>query len=429
MPDEEYMRFHLTTCFDSDGHKVHDNYKLVSLQVDKFQGYDIRAASMSPFDKWKKKDASQMVMLRPFEFLKRINCYKVSNHVVAIDNKLQLSTPFVPFDCDLEDFTDMAVGKSCGEPKISARMNKSGAASTQAKSVSKSSSLLRPKGVSATPAPSHAEYAARFSFTPAGEATGHEDDGGKTEEDSGSRQWDGERWPEDNDAKDTDEDDNEQRFRDSAHAEEGSLDEGWPEGDGSEGQEDGGHEGDGSGEEEIEDASDEDAKEREDNYEGGSEGDEGGADDDDGGDKGTQERWEESFRATSHDGPAEDDDVLLATHRSVCKHNGKIRAGKVEEEKRRQAKLISLQASKEAYKRSLEAQSTRPSKEKRERTRSSQRPNKKAKAEETKEVADSGDEAVGVDLRHTASKPGELTNDTIDTTKCFSWNTTRRAMR
>ncbi|GBG73182.1 hypothetical protein CBR_g12900 [Chara braunii] len=227
MPDEEYMRFHLTTCFDIDGHEVPDNYKLVSLHVEKFQRYGIRAASMSPFDKSKKKDASQMVMLRPFEFLKRVNCYKVSNYIVTIDNNLQLSNPFVPFDCDLGDFADMvrrhklqamgqailrttvsvsspkAVGKSCGEPKTSACMSKSAAASTQAKSVRKSASLLQPKGVSAPQAPSHAEYAACVSLTPPGGATNHEDDDENVEEDSRFFNSDGGRWPDGNDAKDT----------------------------------------------------------------------------------------------------------------------------------------------------------------------------------------------------------------------------------
>ncbi|GBG60027.1 hypothetical protein CBR_g358 [Chara braunii] len=417
MLDEEYMRFHLTTCFNIDGHEVPDNYKLMSLHVEKFQGYSIRAASMSPFDKSKKKDASQIVMLRSFEFLKRVNCYKVSNHIVTIDNNLQLSTPFVPFDCDLGDFADMAVGKSCGEPKTSARMSKSEVASTQAKSVSKSASLLRPKGVSATRAPSHAEYAARVSLTPAG--TGHEDDDENTEEDSRFRQWDGGQWADGNDVKDTEGDDAEQRFRDGAHDEEGSLEDDLAEDDGSEGQEDGGHKDDGSEEEENEDASDEDATKREDNYEGGSEGDEGGADDDDGGNRGSQKRQEQSSHATSHDGPSEDDDVLHGTQRSVCMRKWKMRCEKAEKEKWRQAKLISLQASKEAYNKSLEAQSAKPTKEKRVRTRSSQRPKKKAKAEEKKEVADSGDKAAGVDPRHTASKPRELTNDTIDTTRCF----------
>ncbi|GBG65733.1 hypothetical protein CBR_g52327 [Chara braunii] len=258
MPDEEYMRFHLTTCFDIDGHEVPDNYKLVSFHVDKFQGYGIRVASMPPFDKSKKKDALQMVMLRPFEFLKRVNCYKVSNHIVTIDNNLQLSTPFVPFDCDLGDFADMvrrhklqamgqavlrttvsvsspqAVGKTCGEPKTSARMSKSGAASTQAKSVSKSTSLLQPKGVSATRAPSDAKYVARVSLTPAGGATDHEDNDENTEEDSRFRQWDDGRWPDGNNAKDTEGDDDEERFHDGTHDEEGNLEDGLAEGDGSE---------------------------------------------------------------------------------------------------------------------------------------------------------------------------------------------------
>ncbi|GBG87727.1 hypothetical protein CBR_g45881 [Chara braunii] len=419
MPDEEYMRFHLTTCFDIDGHEVPDNYKLVSLRAEKFQGYGIRAASMPPFDKSKKKDASQMVMLRPFEFLKRVNCYKVSNHIMTIDNNLQLSNPFVPFHCDLEDFADMAVGKSCGEPKTSACMSKSGAASTQAKSVSKSASLLQPKDVSATQAPSHAEYAARVSLTPPGGATDHEDDDENPEEDSRFFNSDDGRWPDGNAAKDTEGDEDEQRFRDGAHDEEGSLEDGFAGGDGSERQEDGGHEDDGSEEEKNEDASDEEAAEREDSYEGGGEGDEGGVDDDDDGNRGSQKRREQSSRATSHDGPAEDDDVLHGTQRSVCMRKRKMRCGNAEEEKRRQAKLISLHASKEAYKRSLEAQSAKPAKQKRERTRSSQRPKKKAKADETKEMADTGDEAAGVDPRHTASKPGELTNDTIDTTKYF----------
>ncbi|GBG83301.1 hypothetical protein CBR_g37013 [Chara braunii] len=273
------------------------------------------------------------------------------------------------------------------------------------------------KGCVCDGAPSHADYVACVSSTPAGGATDHEDDDENTEEDSRFRQWDGGRWADGNDVKDTEGDDDEQRFRDGAHYEEGSLEDDFAEGDGSEGQEDGGHEGDGSEEEENEDASDEDAAEREDNYEGGSEGDEGGADDDDYGNGGSQKRREQSFRATSHDGPAKDDDVLHGTQRFVCMRKRKIRCGKAQEEKRRQAKLISLQASKEAYKRSLEAQSAKPAKEKRERTRSSQRPKKKAKAEETKEVPGSGDEAAGVDPRHTTSKPGELTNDTIDTTK------------
>ncbi|GBG90306.1 hypothetical protein CBR_g50555 [Chara braunii] len=316
MPCEEYMRFHLTTCFDRDGHEVPDNYKLVSLQVDKFQGYGIRAASMPPFDKSKKKDASQMVMLMSFEFLKRINWYKVSNHIVTIDNSLQLSTPFVPFDCDLGDFADMvrchklqamgqailrttiyvssprAVGKSCGEPKTSARMSKSGAESTQAKSMSKSASLIQPKGVSATRAPLYTEHVARVSLSPAGGATDHEDDEENTEEDSRFRKWDGGRWPDGNNAKDTEGDDDKQRSRDGTHDEEGSLEDDLAEGDDSEGQEDGGHEDDGSEGEENDDASDEDAAEREDNYEGGSEGDEGGADDDDGGNRGSQKRRE-----------------------------------------------------------------------------------------------------------------------------------------
>ncbi|GBG91578.1 hypothetical protein CBR_g52613 [Chara braunii] len=259
MPDEEYMRFHLTTCFDIFGHEVPDNYKFVSPHVDKFQNYGIRAASMPPFNKSKKKDESQMVMLRPFEFLKRVNCYKVPNHIVTIGNKLHLSTPFVPFECDLGDFANMvrrhklqamgqavlrttvsvsspkAVGKSCGEPKTSARVSKSGASSTQAKSVSKSTSLFQPKRVSATRAPSHAEYAARVSLTPTSGASDHEDDDEKTEEDSRFRQWDGERWADGNDAKDTKGDDDEHRFYDGAHDEEGSLEDGWAEGDGSEG--------------------------------------------------------------------------------------------------------------------------------------------------------------------------------------------------
>ncbi|GBG78830.1 hypothetical protein CBR_g28053 [Chara braunii] len=410
MPDEEYMRFHLTTCFDIDGQEVPDNYKLVSLHVEKFQGYGTRAASMSPFDKSKKKDASQMVMLRPFEFLKRVNCYKVSNHI-AMGQAVLRTAVFVS--------SPKTVGKSCGEPKTSARISKSGAASTQAKSVSKSASLLRPKGVSPTQAPSHAEYAARVSLTPPGGVTDHEDDDENSEEDSRFFNSDGGRWPDGNDAKDTEGDEDEPRFRDGAHDEEGRLEDGFAEGDGSEGQEDGGHEGDGSEEEENEEASDEDAAEREDSYEGGSEGDEGGADDDDGGNTGSQKRREQSSRATSHDGAREDDDVLHGTQRSVCMRKRKMRCGRAEEEKQRQAKLISLQASTEDYKRFLEAQSAKPAKEKRERTPSSQRPKKKAKAEETKEVADSGDEAAGVDPRHTTSKPGEFTNDTIDTTRCF----------
>ncbi|GBG91987.1 hypothetical protein CBR_g54082 [Chara braunii] len=220
MPDEEYMRFHLTTCFDSDGHEVPDNYKLVSLQVDKFQGYGIRAASMPPFDKSKKKDASQMVMLRPFEFLKRINCYKVSGHIVAIDNKLQLSTPFVSFDCDLGDFADMV-----RRHKLQAMCQ-----------------AVCELPVCATRAPSHANYAARVSLTPAGGAADHEDDDESTEEDSRFRHWDGGRWADGNDAKDAEGDDDEQQFSDGAHDEEGSLEDDLAEGDGSEGQEDGGHE-------------------------------------------------------------------------------------------------------------------------------------------------------------------------------------------
>ncbi|GBG64506.1 hypothetical protein CBR_g45202 [Chara braunii] len=214
---------------------------------------------MPPFDKSKKKDASQMVMLRPFKFLKRVNCYKVSNHIMTIENNLQLSTPFVPFDCDLGDFANMvrchklqamgqavlrttvfvsslkAVGKSCGEPKTSARMSKSGAASTQTKSVSKSASLLQPKGVSATRAPSHAEYAACVSLTPTGRATDHEGDDENIGEDSRFRQWDGGQWADGKDAKDTEGDNDERWFRDGAHDEEGSSEDGLAEDDGSEG--------------------------------------------------------------------------------------------------------------------------------------------------------------------------------------------------
>ncbi|GBG83458.1 hypothetical protein CBR_g37170 [Chara braunii] len=101
---EEYMRFHLTTCFDADGNEEPDNYKQVSLHLQKFVGYGMRATDMPPFDKSRKKDGSQVVMLRPFDFLKRINCHKVSNHVCTVDSKLTLSTPLIPFDIQLNEF-------------------------------------------------------------------------------------------------------------------------------------------------------------------------------------------------------------------------------------------------------------------------------------------------------------------------------------
>ncbi|GBG85068.1 hypothetical protein CBR_g39531 [Chara braunii] len=165
MSDEEYMRFHLTTCFDIDGHEVPDNYKLVSLHVEKFQDMVGRH----------KLQAMGQAVLR---------------------TTVSVSSP-------------KAVGKSCGEPKTSARMSKSGAASTQAKSVSKSASLLQPKDVSATQAPSHAEYAARVSLTPPGGATDHVDDDENTEEDSRFFNSDGGRWPDGNAAKGTEGDEDE----------------------------------------------------------------------------------------------------------------------------------------------------------------------------------------------------------------------------
>ncbi|GBG73701.1 hypothetical protein CBR_g17042 [Chara braunii] len=70
----------------------------------KFVGYGMRVAAMPPFDKSRKKDGSQVVMLRPFDFLKRINCHKVSRHVCTVDNKLALSEPLIPFDIQLDEF-------------------------------------------------------------------------------------------------------------------------------------------------------------------------------------------------------------------------------------------------------------------------------------------------------------------------------------
>ncbi|GBG83459.1 hypothetical protein CBR_g37171 [Chara braunii] len=43
-------------------------------------------------------------MLRPFDFLKRINCHKVSSHVCTVDSKLTLSAPLIPFDIQLNEF-------------------------------------------------------------------------------------------------------------------------------------------------------------------------------------------------------------------------------------------------------------------------------------------------------------------------------------
>ncbi|GBG75822.1 hypothetical protein CBR_g21067 [Chara braunii] len=262
----------------------------------------VTTSVMPLFDKSKKKDTSQMVMLRPFKFLKRVNCYKVSKCIVTIDNMLRLSTPFVPFNCDLQGFADIV------------RCHK---LQTMGQAILWSNvSVCSPK---------------------AG-----------------------------NDAKDTEDEDDEQRFCDGAKDEEERLEDGWAQGDGSEGKEDGGHEGDESEEEEDENASEEDAEEREDNYKGGSEGDEGGANDNDDKNSGSQKRREECSRATSHHGPSEDDGVLYSTHRSVRLRKRKMKVRRTMEEKRRQAKLINFQVSKEAYKKSLEAQSAKLAKEKRE---------------------------------------------------------------
>ncbi|GBG71807.1 hypothetical protein CBR_g9216 [Chara braunii] len=252
---------------------------------------------------------------------------------------LQLSTPFVSFNCNLQDFANIvpchklqmmdqvvlrttisvcspkAVGKSCGEPKTSGRMSKSRATSIHARRVRKSTTPLQSKGVSdsAKQAQSHVECAAHISLSPTVGTTDHEDDDEKTKDDSPFLQPDGEWWAEGDNAKDTEDDDDEQRFLDGAEGEEESLEDGWAQGDGGEDKEDGSHKGDESEEEEDEDASDEDS------YEGGSEGDEGGANDNDGGNSGSQKRQEEYSQSPSHHGPSEEDGVLHGIQK-VCMH-------------------------------------------------------------------------------------------------------------
>ncbi|GBG66687.1 hypothetical protein CBR_g68671 [Chara braunii] len=403
------MRFHLTTCFDADGNEEPDNYKQVSLHLQKFVGYGMRAAAMHPFDKSRKKDGSQVVMLRPFDFLKRIYCHKVSSHVCTVDSKLALSEPLIPFDIQLDEFTSklrsyelqalgqailhsaISVGSPDGGGDPGARQISSVGITERDKVVEKSEPVqksdLSPRSlmntVSKRLSPGLKQWQGPAEVSSLRHDGGSEfgEDLEKTEDDLSAEQPLLERNVEGNEGHDEDEDN---QFT------------GYDEGDGDE-------QGVGDGEEGVED-------------EDGGDDDDGGDDKEDGDDhRGLKDGNDDEGTGRLRSG----DEDVLNTQRSVCSRKRKSRASGDEEQRRRQSKLIGLAASEEAYKKALDAQSAKAAKEKRERPRSSQRPKKKAKTNGGKEVADSGDEAVEVDPRDNTSKPEQLVSDAIDTTRCF----------
>ncbi|GBG89842.1 hypothetical protein CBR_g49692 [Chara braunii] len=444
---EEYMRFHLTTWVDADGNEEPDNYKQVSLHLQKFVGYGIRAAAMPPFDKSRKKDGSQVVMLRPFDFLKRINCHKVSSHVCTVESKLALSEPLIPFDIQLDEFASklrsytlqalgqailhsaISVGSPHGGGDPDARQISSVGITERDKVVEKSENVqksdLAPRSLTNTVSKRLSPGLKRWQG-PA-EVLSSRHDGGsevgedpeKTADDLSAEQPVLERNAEGNEGHDEDEDDQFTGY-DGGDGDEQGV------GDGEEGVEDqdGGDDNDGGDDEEDgddhrglkDDDDDEGTKVRgaedEDSYEAGSEGEE-----DEANEHGVSVN--ESHKCADCQRLRSGDEVVLNTQRSVCSRKRKSRASGDEEQRRRQSKLIGLATSEEAYKKALDAQSAKPAKEKRERPRSSQRPKKKAKTDGGKEVADSGDEAVGVDPRDNTSKPEQLVSDAIDTTRCF----------
>ncbi|GBG71794.1 hypothetical protein CBR_g9203 [Chara braunii] len=399
------MRFHLITCFDADGNEEPDNYKQVSLHLQKFVGFGMRASTRPSFDKSRKKDASQVVMLRPFDFFNRINCHKVSSHMCTVDSKLALWEPLIPFDIQLDEFASkllsyklqalgqailhsaISVGSPHGGGDLGARQISSVGITKRDKVVEKSEPVqksdLGPRSLTNTVSKRLASGLKRWQGP--SEASSSRHDGGsevredldKTEDNLSVEQHVLEGNAEGNEGHDEDEDD---QFA------------GYDGGDGDE-------QGVGDGEEGVEDE------------DGGD--DDGDGDDDEGTGVGGAED-EDSYEAGSEGEEDEANDHGVSVNESR-----KSRASGDEEQRRRQSKLIDLATSEEAYKKALDAQSAKPTKEKREGPRSSQQPKKKAKIDGAKEVGDSGDEPVGVDPRDNMSKPEHLVSDAIDSTRCF----------
>ncbi|GBG62230.1 hypothetical protein CBR_g29838 [Chara braunii] len=391
---EEYMRFHVTTCFDADGNEEPDNYKQVSLHLQKFIGYGMRAAAMPPFDKSRKKDGSQVVMLRPFDFLKRINCHKVSSHVCTVDNKLALSEPLIPFDIQLDEFASklrsyklqalgqailhsaISVGSPHGGGDPGARQINSVGITERDKVVEKSESVqksdLAPRWLTNMVSKRLSPGLKRWQGPTEVSSSRH--DGGrgvgkdpeKTEDDLSAEQPVLERNAEGYEGYDEDEDDQFTVY-DGGDSDEQGV------GDGKEGveDEDGGDDDDGGDDEKdgddhrgLKDGDDDEGTgvrgaEDEDSYEAGSEGEEDEANEY-GVSVNEPRKYADSQRLRSRD------EDVLNTQRSVCSRKRKSRA-----------------------------------------------------SDGGKEVADSGDEAVGVDPRDNMSKPEQLVSDAIDTTRGF----------
>ncbi|GBG70726.1 hypothetical protein CBR_g8025 [Chara braunii] len=383
----------------------------------------MRAATMPPFDKSRKKDGSQVVMLRPPEFLKKINCHKVATHVCTVDSKLALSTPLIPFDILVDKFDSklrsyrlQTLGQailhsaiSVGSPHVGGatktKLDSSTRQTGQEGPVGKSGPVLKPT------LPSHS----RSKMVPTSSAPGRpreegptetscsrEDGGGerpgdseKTEDDITPGQRVVERSTDDNVGRDEDETEERSEGQDRLDV----IDE------------------DACGDEddlEVEDDTEGGGDDEEGSYEGGSEGEMDGDNECGGGGGEYRRRTGSATVASGHE------DVLVDTQRSVCSRERKTTSRRQDDEKtRRQSKLIGLAASQEAYKKALETQSVKPTTEKRERPRSSQRQKKKPKVDGPKEVADFGDEVVGVVPRDNTAKPERLVSDNIDTTRCF----------
>ncbi|GBG64864.1 hypothetical protein CBR_g48332 [Chara braunii] len=400
------MRFHLTTCFNADGNEEPDNYKQVLLHLQKFVG-----------------------------------------HVCTVDSKLALSEPLIPFDIQLDEFASklrsyklqalgqailhsaISVGSPRGVGDLGGRQISSVGITERDKVIEKSEPVqksdLAPRSLTNTVSKRLAPGLKRWQG-PA-EASSSRHDGGnevredpdKTEDDLSTEQHVLDRNVEGNEGHDEDEDDQFAGYEGGDGDEQGL-------GDGKEGveDEDGGDDDDGGDDEEdgddhsgLKNGDDFEGTgvggaEDEDSYEAGSEGEE-----DEANDHGVSVN--ESRKCADSQRLRSGDEDVLNTQRSVCSQKRKSRASGDEEQRRRQSKLIGLAASEEAYKKALDAQSAKPAKEKRERPRSSQRPKKKAKIDGAKEVAESGDEAVGVDPRDNTSKPEQLVSDAIDTTRCF----------
>ncbi|GBG77274.1 hypothetical protein CBR_g23603 [Chara braunii] len=367
--EERYYDFHLTTCFNSGGVELPGKYKKVSLHLSGFAGYGMNAVALPPFDRSKKQKVVQMV--GPIELLKKTPCYKVTGFKVKVDSNVHLSTPFVFADTLRED----------GFPKPGNTKEKSSKAAK---------------------APSVFSRRAQ-----------HRKKASPRNKDEENAEWDTRGVPSSNHCPDGDDEVDEREGKSSEQgAEEGSMRGDATEGDGDE-RESGEAAGDDSAREDEGGGDEGENGEEEENPEGeSSEEEENPGDAEERTPHGSKNKGRDEDSDEEESGGETDRDVEVAgTQASANSRKRKMYS------ERRRAEILGLGASHTAYVQHLERQLGKPEKERRERPAKNAK--KKVRVEGTKEVADSGDEGVGVDPRDHTTKAGKLEPPAFDITTCF----------